>query len=319
MRYSALTAASLAVVAILHLAAVRGDVALAATGEYILGTEDVVAVTVWEHPELSRTVVVRADGTVTLPPLGDVPAAGKTTAALARELESRIYSVLRIATQATVAVVSFNSRTVYLAGQVSTPGRYSFETIPNIVDLMGMAGGFGPQADLANVRIMRKTPQGGTTTITADLTGAMEAGDQTGLPALEPGDVVFVPATMVGGAALGGDVVHVLGAVAKPGPYSLASAADLYQLFSLAGGVLPNGNLSEVEILAEDVHSGGYRVTVDLERHADAGRKGLPLQAGDTVIVPARSASPVAQAWTVIREGLGLARDVYLIREIADR
>jgi polysaccharide export outer membrane protein len=298
-------AAAIGLIAVLGGGSARGE------AEYLLGPEDVVSITVWEHPELSRTAVVRADGTLTLPPLGDVAAAGKSTTVLARELESRIYNVLRLSTQATVSVVSFNSRAVYLGGQVASPGRYAFETIPNIMDLLSMTGGLSPQADLSRIRILRKGEKGAPTTLTVDLSHTVQTGDLTGVPPLEPGDVIFVPGAAGPGQAMGAEVVYVLGEVARPGSYTATPGMGVLQLMSLAGGMTPRADMGGVEVLAQAGADGDYLVRIDLNREIREGRSGLPLKPGDTVIIPSRSG--IGGAWGILREALGTTRDVLLI------
>lgn len=288
--------------------------------EYIIGAEDVLALTVWEHPELSRTVVVRMDGTITLPPLGDITAVGKATAELARDVEARIYSTLRVTTQATVTVVAFNSRKVYLAGQVTAPGRYSFEEMPGLLDLLGAAGGLGATADLAAVRILRRKEGGNPETITVDLATAVQTGDVSTVPKLQPGDVVFVPGVAAGGlAGTAGSGVYVLGEVLRPGAYAALPGANLLQILALAGGLSSRADLSQVLVLGTDPEGGVFRVKVDVRREMETGGRGPEVRPGDTVVVPAFQAGTATQAWAVLRESLGISRDVlnlFLIKDV---
>jgi polysaccharide biosynthesis/export protein len=289
-----------------------------AESEYLVGPEDVLSITVWEHPELSRTVAVRADGNVSLPPLGDVPAAGQSTAAMAREIETRIYNTLRLTTQVTISVASFNSQKVYLAGQVTNPGRYAFETIPNLVDLLGMTGGLSPQADLSKVRILRKAG-GETQTLSVDLSAAVQTGDLTGVPGLKTGDLIMIPGSTGGtGQLTGASAVYVLGAVARPGPYNAVAGMNVIQLLSVAGGTTDRADLGQIEVLAAE-GTASYRVQVDLNREIEAGRGGLVLRAGDTVVVPSAKAGAAAVTWAVVQQTLATSRDVlniFLIKNV---
>jgi polysaccharide biosynthesis/export protein len=289
-----------------------------AVAEYVVGPDDVLALTVWEHPELSRTLTVRADGTITVPPIGDLPAAGRVTAALARDIEARFYSVLRLTTQATVSVVAFNSQKVYLAGQVSTPGRFSFEVIPNLIDFLGMTGGLGATSDLAHVRLLRSGTQG-SQTVNVDLTRAVQSGDMTGVPPLQSGDIVYVPGIAGAGPSLGNDTVYVLGEVVRPGPYGMSPGLDLLRLLSVAGGITPMGDLEHAEVLSAPGREGRFRVRIDLNREMQSGRGGLTLKPGDTVVIPSRQAGAARQTWGVLRETLGVSRDVlnlFLIKNV---
>jgi polysaccharide biosynthesis/export protein len=291
---------------------------------YLLGAEDVLSVTVWEHPELSRTVVVRADGTITLPPLGDIPAAGKTSDDLARTIEARIYGTLRFTTQATVSVVAFNSRRVYLAGQVTSPGRYGFEEIPGLVDLLGSTGGLNTSADLSAIRILRHKAGSGTETMTVDVSKAVQTGDVSSVPKLESGDVIYVPGAAGGGAGqvMTGAGVYLLGEVLRPGSYTLAPGMDLMQLLAVAGGLSPRADLSRVMIYGTDPAGGPFRVKVDLRREMEIGSRGPEIRIGDTVMVPSLEAGSFGIAWNVVRETLGVSRDVlnlFLIKDVVKK
>ena len=294
--------------------------------EYVLGPEDVISVTVWEHPELSRTLAVRANGVITIPPLGDIPAAGKATSVLARDLEREFYNVLRQTTQVTVSVVAFNSQRVFLAGQVAAPGRYSFETIPGLVDLLGQAGGLGPTADLSRVRILRSEGEG-KRTLEVDLTRAIQSGDASNVPGLQPEDVIFVPPVSLGGAGgaaaggglTGGNFAYILGTVGQPGAVPAGEGVDLFSALALAGGVAPEADLSRIDIISNDAAGGTYRLTVDLENEVMSGRGGPEIQPGDRIRVYTRPPSLGAQAVTAAQATLGASRDLLnliLVRDI---
>ncbi|MBK8230346.1 MAG: SLBB domain-containing protein [Candidatus Eisenbacteria bacterium] len=218
--------------------------------------------------------------------------------------------------------MAFNSRRVFLAGQVQSPGRYAFEQMPDIVNLLGQAGGLGAGGDLSQVRILRQG-DAGEQTLNVDLNKAIKSGDLGGLPALQPGDVVFVPPTAgaVGGGGVGSDAVYVLGDVARPGGYSASAGIDLAQALGLAGGTTPNADLTCIEVLARDGVAGSYLVKVNLDEQLRNGSGGPEIRAGDTIRVPSRTTSKSYQAWNILRAGLGTTRDVLnliLIRDALD-
>ncbi|NWF91207.1 MAG: polysaccharide biosynthesis/export family protein [Ignavibacteriaceae bacterium] len=283
---------------------------------YVLNPEDVLSISVWERPDLSRTVTVRAGGAITFPPLGDVQAAGLSPAGLARYLEERLTDLLRGPVQVTIEMVAFNSRRITVSGAVTAPGRYSFEQIPGILEALGAAGGLGATADLGRVQIFRKVGEQ-QTVLTVDLTDALQTGDFGSLPPLVPGDVIYVPAV---GGPWGelGRAAYVIGEVARPGAYAVGTGLDLVKVLSLAGGPGPGADLEHVRIVGRDPKGKSFVAEVDVERYLEAGRSDFIVQPGDAIGVPAQRRRGTGAAWLATREILGLSRDVLNLFLISD-
>jgi len=318
---------SLVAAVVLALAVLGGGGAVrdAGAAEYTIGPGDILSVSVWRHPELERQVVVRADGLATFPPVGDLRASGATSQELSRELAQRLRDYTGETMQVTVTVAVYNSRSIYLTGQVTAPGRYSFEEIPDILELLGQAGGALPGADLSSVAIVRPGV-GDPQVISVDL-GAYMRGTGVRLPALRPGDTVDVPALMGAGGMRGPGLVYVLGEVASPGPYPTTEALDIIQALALAGGTTPDAELSKVGVV---MNSGGGQAVavVDVERvMRDGTASPFILRAGDRVVVPKATPNIAGAIWGGAATVLGSVRDVmssYLLyltidREIEDR
>ena len=279
-----------------------------AVDEYVLGPEDVLNISVWDSPALTRTVIVRAGGAITFPPIGDVPAAGKTAAGLARLLEDRLAEFLRRPTQVTVEITSFQSQRVTVSGAVAAPGRLGFERIPGLIEVLGAAGGLGPTADLARVQIFR-TEGRQRTTITVDLSSAMATGDLTGLPELRANDIVFVPSTIAEVGARS-DAAYVSGEVAQSGAYSVGSGLDLLKFLSLSGGTLQTADIRRVQIVSQDAAGRNFVAIVDLEQFLASGETDFLVRPGDAVRVPSLENTMPRLAWTATREILGSSRDI---------
>lgn len=209
-----------ALFALTMLAAVLAPPAPARADEYVLGPEDVVAISVWLHPELERSVTVSADGNITLPPVGDIKAAGLTTKQLSERVADRLSAYLRQTTTVTATVAKYMSRSVFVSGSVASPGRYGFERIPSIVEVLGSAGGALTGANLENVQVVRME-NGVRRTLQADVAAAMREGDTSRLPELKAGDTIIVSGVIPGGgqgtALTPGEGAGVLGEVHRPG------------------------------------------------------------------------------------------------------
>jgi len=291
------------------------------SGEYKIGPGDMLRVSVWRHPELDGTFVVRSNGTVTVPPVGEIMAQGLRPFDLARELMVRLRDFTRETTQVTVSVEQFNSRAVFLTGQIMSPGRYSFERIPDILQLLSQAGGPLPSADLSNVSIIRSTARG-PEVIPVNLAAYMRGERQEALPDLQPGDTIEFPGMIGASAVAGPGLVYVLGEVNAPGAYPSSEGIDLLQAIALAGGTTPAARLKDVAVVM-DGGGGQIVASIDLEKIVhDGAAKTFYLAPGDRVVVPSRETSLAATILGGAGSVLTATRDVlqsYLLYLTVDR
>jgi protein involved in polysaccharide export with SLBB domain len=294
-----------------------------AAQEYTIGVEDVLTISVYLHPELERTVTVDADGAITFPPLGTVKASGLTPKQLGDRLADRLATYLRQTTAVTVTVTQYVSRSVFLQGAVAKPGRYGFERMPSLIEVIGQAGGALPGADLSRVEIIRRE---GTSrrTIYADVSRAMRQGVTTGLPELTPGDIIIVPAPLsgVGGQmTAAGEGAGVLGEVTRPGLYPVGAGQDLWVVLAAAGGLTPQGNLSNVRVITRDRGTTAV-VTVNLKQSLSrGGARAQIVRSGDVVFVSRTGSSQFGRAFGGLQALLSTSTDIVnlvLLRELIE-
>jgi len=126
----------------------------AANADYLIGPEDVLTVTVWGEPSLSTKALVRSDGKIGMPLLGDVQAGGLTTSQLREYLQDNLTKYLRTPV-VSVIVTESHSKMVHVIGSVAKPGAYSLNRPLTVMQLLGLAGGFADFAKQENVIIMR--------------------------------------------------------------------------------------------------------------------------------------------------------------------
>jgi polysaccharide export outer membrane protein len=127
--------------------------------EFVIGPGDVLDVNVWKKPELSRQVPVRPDGRVTLPLVGDVAAAGRTTNQLKDELDAAFTRFVG-SPEVTVIVSQIHSYQVFVQGQVARPGAYPMSGRTTVVQAIGLAGGFTQFAATGGIVILRQGAAG---------------------------------------------------------------------------------------------------------------------------------------------------------------
>ena len=121
------------------------------TAQYQIGPVDVLDISVFKVPELSKSVEVADDGTINLPLLGEVPAAGKTAQQLERDLTAKLGAQYLQNPQVTVIVRENNSQHVTVQGAIEKPGVYPLKGKTTLLELVAMAGGF---LDISNSTVL---------------------------------------------------------------------------------------------------------------------------------------------------------------------
>lgn len=111
-----------------------------------LGVGDVFEVRVFSEPELSGTYRIDSDGSIAMPLAGRVDVAGLTPNAISVALESLLASYLK-SPQVSVFVTEFNSKKIYVLGEVKSPGTFVYETGMTVVQAITLAGGFDSLAE----------------------------------------------------------------------------------------------------------------------------------------------------------------------------
>ena len=125
-----------------------------ATAAYKIGPMDVVEVSVFQVPELSKTVQVAANGTINLPLASEVQAAGKTPRDIERDLTKRLARDYLQQPQVNVYIKEYNSQRVTVDGAVKKPGVYPLRGSTTLLQVIATADGFTDTAD-SSVAIFR--------------------------------------------------------------------------------------------------------------------------------------------------------------------
>ena len=127
--------------------------------DFLLGPEDVLEVTVWRNQDLSRTVVVRPDGMISLPLVGDVQANGLTASQVAEKISKRL-SEYKENPSVSVSVKEVNSYFIYVVGEVLRPGKYPLKSYATVLQGVSLAGGFTPFASRNKMAVVRQIKDG---------------------------------------------------------------------------------------------------------------------------------------------------------------
>ena len=122
---------------------------------YRVGAEDLLEITVWREDALKRDVLVRPDGGISYPLIGEVQAAGKTVDELREEITKRLEKFVPDAA-VSVTVLKTGSQRIYVLGKVTKPGEFPVGRNVDVLQALSMAGGLTPFADTNGIRIMRR-------------------------------------------------------------------------------------------------------------------------------------------------------------------
>ena len=123
---------------------------------YIIGPMDVLEIQVWKEPDFSRQVLVRPDGKITLPLVGDILASGMNTMGLKSLLSERLENFVSNP-EVTVIVLESRSKNFYIIGKINRPGTYPLNPDMTVLQAISVAGGLAEWADKDSIRIIRKS------------------------------------------------------------------------------------------------------------------------------------------------------------------
>jgi polysaccharide biosynthesis/export protein len=159
---------------------------------FIIGNSDVLAISVWKEPDLTKTVPVRSDGKISLPLVGEMQAAGRTPMQLEGEITDKLKSFIT-SPVVSVLVQQVNSKKFNILGEVVKPGSYSISVAPTVIDAIATAGGFRDFAKKTGVYILRKGPDGREMRLSFNYKEFVKGKNPEQNVRLEPNDSIIVP------------------------------------------------------------------------------------------------------------------------------
>jgi polysaccharide biosynthesis/export protein len=246
-------------------------------GDYAIGASDVLAIQVFDQPDLGGKYTVEADGTFSFPLIGRVKAGGVSLRAFETQLKKRLIDDGYFRNpQVTVAVEQYRSQRVFVMGEVRTPGPVPLTGGMTLIEALSRAGSTLPSSS-GEVAIVR-APQGAKGPVLPEQGGAeilrasirdLEAGKMRQNIELQDGDTIFAPRA---------ESVYVFGQVKNPGAYSIQKDTTVLQALSLGGGLTENGAMNRIRIVR----------IVDGEKKEVKVKLTDLVKPGDTIIVPER-------------------------------
>jgi polysaccharide export outer membrane protein len=159
---------------------------------YRIGSSDVLAITVWKEPEISRSIPVRPDGKISLPLIGELQAAGRTPLQLEQDISRKLKAYIANP-DVNVMVQQINSEKFNVLGRVAKSGSFPLSSDTSVLDAIATAGGFLDFAKVTGIYVLRSAPGGGQKRLAFNYKDVIKGKHPEQNIKLEPGDTVVVP------------------------------------------------------------------------------------------------------------------------------
>ena len=267
--------------AVFAAAVMRSAAQTPAAADYVVGPQDVLAITCYDQADLTGKFTVETDGTFTYPLIGRFKAGGLTLRAVEEGLRKQLKGQGYFTNpQITASVDQYRSQKVFIVGEVRSPGTYPLSGDMTLVEALARAGSTTTTASTEAVIVHPSAGQntsGPTLPTQADASNTvrvdlhdLQNGSLTNNEMLRDGDTVFVPRA---------ESIYVFGQVRNPGAYPLQQKnTTVLMALSLAGGVSDRGSTSRIKIVR----------IVDGQKTEIKAKLSDIVQPGDTVIVSER-------------------------------
>jgi len=158
---------------------------------YLLEPGDVVEITVWEEPDLMKELLIRPDGRLSFPLVGEIDAAGHSVEEIGESIATGLEPYITDPA-VSVTVVSTNGSRIYVVGRVNRPGVFPLDARLDILHALTLAGGLAEFADFRNIRVIRRT-ENGQVAIRFNYEEVSRGRELEQNIALRAGDTVVVP------------------------------------------------------------------------------------------------------------------------------
>ena len=161
--------------------------------QYVIGAGDTLNIVVWRNPELSMTVPVRPDGKIAAPLVEDLPALGKDSSTLARDIEKALSKVIRdpVVTVVVTGFVGPYSEQIRVVGEAARPQVLAYKQKMTLLDVMIAVGGMTEFADGNGASILRTLD--GNKRYSVRIKDLIKRGDFSANVEMRPGDVLIIP------------------------------------------------------------------------------------------------------------------------------
>lgn len=257
------------------------------TGSYQIGPEDVLEITVWQSPDLTKTVTVNAAGVISYPYIGDISVRDLSTQDVEKLLKEKLSQGYVKDPQVSVSVKEYNSKKILVFGQVEQPGLYKVKGSLPVLELLFLVKGV--KSDAKRLTVIRPLDAGkdqkvdknrqGARAIEVNLIALLTEGNLRENVLIQPGDTIYV-------ASGTGQKFYVLGQVKKPGPYEWVKEITVLEAIKQADGGTEKAALNRI-IIRKNTSGQEEVIRVNVVDIMKGKKKDdVVIRPGDVIVVP---------------------------------
>jgi len=248
--------------------------------DYVIGSDDLLEIDVYQADELKRTVRVSSQGFIGLPLVGQIKAKGLTPVQLEAEIVKGLTKYME-EPLVSIYVKEYKSQTIGVIGAVTSPRVYAVTGQRYLLDMLSMAGGLSRDAGII-CYILRPLDmeRGGTSrteTIVIDLNELLEKGNIALNVPVFGGDVINVPK---------GGVFFVDGEVQKPGAFPIQGKTTLVQALAMSGGLKYEAEKSEIKVIRDNGRGEKEIITANYTDMSNGELQDIQIKENDIIIAP---------------------------------
>ena len=247
--------------------------------DYTIGAKDLLAINVFEVPELNITVRVSENGDITLPLLGTIKAGGLTRFQLEKRMAGLLERSYLKNAQVTVFIKEYQSKKVSVIGAVKNPGNYDLIGKQSLLQLISLAGGLTEGA-AGRIIVIRQYKNGKSASLKIDLDDLLMNGNADLNIPLNPGDIVNIPVERTSD-------IYVFGQVNNPGYIKVKSSSDMtiLKVIAQAGGFTDRARKGNVLITRKEKGK-ELKIKVNVKKILRGKQKDFIILPNDIVFVP---------------------------------
>ena len=280
-----------------------------------IGVDDLIGISVYDSPELTRTVRVGSDGTIRLPMVkARIPVFGLLPADVEAKIAAQLTSEqVLVDPIVTVSVVESRSRPIVVSGAVKNPVTFQASSQTSLLDALARADGLSPEAGPeVLVSKLQTGPDGKTTALTQRISvkALIDAADPDVNLQLQGGEQIRVPEA---------GRVYVVGNVRKPGAFVIrdSSETSVLRVLALSEGLEKFAAKEAFIYRREQGDSDKNEIPIELQKIMQRKAPDVPLQANDILYIPddkgRRSFARILESVAAIAGGAAVAA-IYVAR-----